>query len=125
MRDWRWQANGGVLLDGTGDMALSGADGRESLYDMVRTRLKAAVNGWKLYQIGAGLQERIGDPMGVELEMALKRQVARALTAEFLPKGAFQTEVISTGELITIFVYVNKSLVAQALLANDGTVTVE
>lgn len=125
MRDFRWQQNGGVLLDGSGDFALSSADGRESLYDMIRSRLKAAVNGWRLYQIGAGLQDYIGRTVDLETELAIKRSVARALQLDFLQQGTFQVETIAVADIITIFVYLNAQLVAQATLNEDGTVTVE
>lgn len=120
MIDFRWQSNGGILLDGTGDIALSSVDGVESLHDMVRTRLKAAVRGWRQYEIGAGLESFIGQTMNPELELEIKRQVSRALTKEFLKKGTFQIEVLSFPGQIHVLVYVNYLLVAQAVLQENG-----
>jgi hypothetical protein len=52
MVDFRWMSKGGVLLDATGDISFTTTPW-ECMVAMVNTRLKAAVNGWKLYPIGA------------------------------------------------------------------------
>lgn len=64
MADFRWTSLGGVLVDGRGDIATT-LSAREELETMVATRLKAAFNGWKLYQIGANLQAFIGSSVGI------------------------------------------------------------
>jgi hypothetical protein len=127
MIDWRWQSNGGILLDGTGDIALTSGDGVESLYDMVRTRLKAALSGWKLYPIGAGLQDFIGQGMdaNMELELDIKRQVSRSLMFEFLPKGSFQLETLSMPGQINLYVYLSGELLAMATITSAGEIHVE
>ena len=73
--DWRWQSNGGILLDGTGDIALTSDGTPESLLDIVRTRLKTTLNGWKLYRIGADLETFLGELIDPELELSIARQV--------------------------------------------------
>ena len=73
--DLKWMSQGGVLLDG-GDIAL--CDPLEGIKDMVRTRLKAALNAWKLYAIGADLEDFIGNAISDELEVSLRRQVVNA-----------------------------------------------
>jgi hypothetical protein len=118
--DYTWQDNGGILLDGSGDIALSSADGYESLLDMVRTRLKAAVNGWKLYSIGAGLDRFRGEMIDTELELMIKRQVAEALQLEFLPRGMFQVEALPAGNRIHVLVYLDGALAATAVVSQDG-----
>lgn len=111
--DWKWQSNGDLLLDGGGDIAITNSSSMESVIDMVKTRLKAAVDGWKLYSIGADLQARSGDTVSQELEITLRRQVSKTLSNQFLPKGSFQVESIAEGSKVTLFVYVNNSLIAQ------------
>lgn len=119
--DWRWQSNGDLLLDGTGDIAVTNSSTLESIVDMVRTRLKAAINGWKLYAIGADLDARIGDTMGPELELTLRRQVQQALTKQLLPIGSFQVQTLADNGKITIFVYLNNSLIAQTVVNTQTT----
>jgi len=65
---------GGVLLDGNGDIALCDS-ALESVRDIVRSRLKADLNGWQLYPIGADLQSQIGEMAPDELESAVQRLV--------------------------------------------------
>lgn len=113
MIDFRWCSEGGLLLDSTGDIALSSADGSESLRDMVRTRLKAALTGWQLYDIGADLDRRVGDVIDEELELSLQRQVERSLSGDLLPSGSFQVETLAESGRIHILVYVQKQLIAQ------------
>ncbi len=120
MIDWRWMSKGGLLLDGTGDIALTGSDGLESLEDMVRTRLKAALDGWKLYRIGADLGEQIGKTVDAELELEIKRQVVRSLTTEFMPRGAFRVETLADGGRVHVMVYVSGSLIAKAVVTKNA-----
>jgi hypothetical protein len=70
---------GGVLLDGNGDIALCDS-ALESVRDIVRSRLKADLNGWQLYPIGADLQSQIGEMAPDELESAVRRLVRTALS---------------------------------------------
>jgi hypothetical protein len=97
-------------VDGTGDLALGSPD--ESLQDMIQTRLKAAIDGWQLYRIGADLDNLIGRTVDAELELTIKRQVEAALTQDFLPRGSFQVKTLPNGTLIQVFVYINDSLMA-------------
>jgi hypothetical protein len=111
-------SRGGILLDGTGDIALTDPMGLESIQDMVRTRLKAALNGWKLYSIGADLQNCLGNTAIEELETAMSQQVHQSLTKSFLRAGTFQVETIieptvgNSGATATIYVFLNNSLLA-------------
>jgi hypothetical protein len=112
MIDYKWMSQGGLLLDGTGDISFS--DVENSIKEMVRTRLKADIDGWKLYAIGAGLDARRGDAITPELEVAISRQVTNSLSNQFLPSGSFNVKVIASVNRIDIFVYLNDTLIVTA-----------
>lgn len=57
--DLRWTSSGGLLLDGTGNLATT-LSSMEELQTMVATRRKAGPRSWKLYTIGAGFDSVIG-----------------------------------------------------------------
>lgn len=119
MVDFKWMSAGGLLVDGTGDIACtSGA--LESVQDIVRSRLKAALDGWKLYRIGAGLAEFPGNTVAPETEVAIRRQVSQALTRDFLPAGSFQIETLSDVDVIRVFVYLNKQLIGTAAVSRGA-----
>ena len=120
MVDFRWMSNGGILLDATGDIACTDSSTLESVVDIVRSRLKAALNGWKLYAIGADLQARVGGIVGAELEVALKRQVYQALSDGFLPRGVYSVETLSHGSTVRVLVYLKGQLIAQATLSRTN-----
>ena len=79
---------------------------------MITTRLKAAVNGWKLYAIGAGLDIYPGNPVNSNTELSIQRAVTASLTRQFLPSGSFTVQTLAVGNTIEIYVYVNQTLVA-------------
>ena len=120
MVDFQWQSQGGLLIDGTGDIACTSESTIDSAVDIVRSRLKAALNGWKLYAMGADLQAGVGEAVGPELELTLKRQVTQSLSDGFLPRGSFQVETLSMGGLIRVLVYLNGQMVVQAAVAPGG-----
>lgn len=111
--DYKWQSNGGLLLDGTGDIA-STQSPMETAIDMVRTRLKATLKAWKLYQIGAGLDTFIGNSSSAEAETAIQRQVLGALSKNYLPSGTFDVRTLRLGGTIQVYVYISDKLIAQA-----------
>jgi hypothetical protein len=113
--DWQWMSQGDILLAG-GDIAVTDPTTLVSLQDMVRTRLKAALNGWQLYPIGADLAARLGDTIDAELNITLRRQVNNSLTNQFLPRGSFVVTSITDNGTINLFVYINQSLIASASL---------
>jgi hypothetical protein len=113
--DWSWMSNGDLLLAG-GDLATTDPSTLASIQDMVRTRLKAAIDGWQLYSIGADLAARLGDTIDAELNITLRRQVNNSLTNQLLPRGSFNVKSIADHGTITIFVYINQSLIASATL---------
>lgn len=113
--DWAWMSNGDLLLSG-GDIGTTDPSTLASIQDMVRTRLKAAIDGWQLYPIGADLVARLGDTIDAELNITLRRQVNNSLTNQLLPRGSFNVKSIADHGLITIFVYINQSLIASATL---------
>jgi hypothetical protein len=94
--DFRWTSQGGVLIDGSGDIAMT-VTPQEELETMVATRLKAAVDGWKLYRIGAGLDDFKGSSIGINqnTELAIQRRVTSDLTNELLPAGSFTVQTRS------------------------------
>ena len=113
MSDLRWTSQGGVLMDGTGDIAIT-LTSIEELETMVATRLKAAINGWKLYLIGANLDAFIGSSVGINQNtaLAIQRQVIASLTNQLLPAGSFTVQTIVLGNEIQVLVYLGPSLVA-------------
>jgi hypothetical protein len=113
--DFAWMSQGDILLAG-GDIATTNPATLQSIQDMVRTRLKTSLNGWQLYPIGADLQARIGDTINAELNIRLRQQVNISLTNQFLPRGSFIVKSVTDNGLITIFVYLNQSLIASATL---------
>jgi hypothetical protein len=118
--DFRWQSQGGILLDGSGDIATTDPSTMESTVDVVRSRLKASLNGWKLYAIGADLQARVGDIIAPELEIALQRQVYNSLTNSFLPRGSFTVETLSFGDTVRVLVFISQTLIAQATVSRTS-----
>ena len=125
MVDWRWMSEGGLLLDGTGDIAFSDPTTTESLIDMVRTRLKALFTGWQNYRIGADLQSLLGQPLDAELEARIQRQVTTARSTQLLPRGSFQVLTLPNGERISVLVYIGQQLIAMAALNSNGEVTLQ
>ncbi len=113
--DWAWMSQGDLLLAG-GDIGTTDPTTLASLQDMVRTRLKASLYGWQLYPIGADLAARLGDTVDAELNIILRRQVNNSLTNQFLPKGSFIVKSLVDGDSITLFVYINQTLIASAVL---------
>lgn len=123
--DWKWMSNGGLLLDGTGDIA--GVDDPiASAIDMVSTRLKAALRGWRLYPIGADLERFIGNAITQELETSVSRQVMSSLSYQYLPSGTFQVKTLATAGAVTVYVYLNQQMIVSATVdPTNGTVTVQ
>src|ERR1035441_5937615 len=123
--DFKWCSQGGILLDGSGDIACTDPSTMESTVDVVRSRLKAALHGWKLYDIGADLQARVGDIIAPELEIALQRQVYNSLTNSFLPRGSFTVETLSFGDIVRVLVFISQTLVAQATVSRPSQTRAE
>jgi hypothetical protein len=111
MPDFRWQSFGGILLDGSGDIATT-LSSAEEISTMISTRLKAAVNGWQLYSIGAGLNLYPGNPVNANTEASIVRAVTSSLTNQFLSSGSFTVQTLAVGNTIEIYVYVGSTLVA-------------
>lgn len=107
--DFKWSSMGGVLLDGSGDIASSSP--RESMFDMIRTRLKADLDGWKLYRIGADLASLIGETRDEEMEVTVRRQINNSLANQLMPPGSFTIKTVPLGNEIRAYVYVNQDLV--------------
>jgi len=110
--DFAWMSQGGLLLDGTGDIQIS--SGMETIVSMVRTRLKSAVDGWKLYRIGAGLDQFPGNTSDAEAEVAIQRQVLAAVSNGLLPPSAFLVTTLRLGSEIQVYVYLRDSLIGTA-----------
>ena len=117
MTDFRWMSQGGLVLDSTGDIAFT-ASPWECLTAMVNTRLKAALNGWKLYQIGADLDNLLGSTVAAELELSIQRQVQASLSQDFLPTGSFTVSTLPVGNQDThVFVYIQNQMVASTTVS--------
>jgi len=114
--DYKWMSQGGLLLDGTGDIAFT-STGLETIVAMVRTRLKAAVDGWQLYRIGCGLDQFPGDTADTNTEVAIQRQVLNAISNGFLPASMFSVTTIKLGSVIQVYVYLNNQLIANTAVS--------
>lgn len=123
MPDFRWMSGGGILLDSTGDIATC-SNLEESVLDIIRSRLKAKLWGWKLYSIGADLELRIGDMVNPELELQIQRQVVDALTKSFLARNDFQVRTFAFGDRVLVTVLRNQQPVYQIQLQRDNPVQV-
>lgn len=110
MRDFAWSTSGGLLIDDTGDIAFSISDW-DCLRDMINTRLKTTLDGWKLYSIGANLQSVIGLTENQDLEDQIKKLVQISLTNQFLPLGSFTVSTIIIGNIIKVYVFIQNTLV--------------
>jgi hypothetical protein len=93
--DLRWTSHGGLLVDGTGDIAVT-TSAMEELQTMVATRLKAGPRSWKLYPIGAGLDSVIGASTGINqnTELAIQRRCLAA-TSDLLPAGSLKVQTVT------------------------------
>ena len=120
MTDFVWQSQGGVLIDGTGDLACTVESTIDSTVDVVRSRLKAALNGWKLYAVGADLQAGVGQVIGPELELTLERQVTQSLSDGFLASSSFQVQTLATSGQVLVLVYLSGQLIVQAAVTPAG-----
>ncbi len=120
MTDFVWQSQGGVLIDGTGDLACTVESTIDSTVDVVRSRLKAALNGWKLYAVGANLQAGVGQAIGPELELTLERQVTQSLSDGFLASSSFQVQTLATSGQVLVLVYLSGQLIVQAAVTPAG-----
>jgi hypothetical protein len=116
--DFQWMSSGGILLDGAGDIAVTREGSLDSIRDIVRSRLKAALQGWQLYAIGADLQRLVGQTVSAELETTVVRQIQTALSANFLPRGTFDVKTLTLNDSIQAIVFLNAAVVAQVLLEN-------
>ena len=116
MIDFRWMEFGGIYLDPSGDIAVTQAATLDSVRDIVQSRLKAALHGWKLYPIGADLEARIGEVADLEFTLSLQRQVTDALSNGFLPTNSFQVKVLTCRTRVEVLVYVQNTLLANATL---------
>jgi hypothetical protein len=120
--DFVWQSFGGCLLDSTGDLAVTASNAATDVQSIVQSRLKSAVNGWKLYTFGADLETVVGESVQAEIDTALQRSVISALTSDgFLDSSALDVIPLNSGAEITVLVYLNSQLIAQAGLANPQT----
>lgn len=120
--DFAWMSEGGLMLDGTGDILMS--SGLETVVSMVRTRLKSAVDGWKLYRIGCGLDQYPGSTSDAEAEISIQRRVLSSISSGFLPASAFRVTTLRLGSEIQVYVYLRDSLIGQASVNfNSPTVT--
>lgn len=81
---------------------------------MVRTRLRARLNGWQLYSIGADLATLPGNTCDAAIELAAQRLVTAALSNRFLPAGSFQVSTTRSGNKLDIYVFLANTLLTQA-----------
>jgi hypothetical protein len=115
MADLRWMSMGGTLLDGNGDLATT-LNSVEELESMVASRVKAAVDGWKLYTIGAGLEVFPGMPVNINTELSIQRAITSSLTRQFLSAGSFTIQTLAVGNSIEAYIYLNKTLLTSIVV---------
>ena len=116
--DLVWQSLGGLLLDGSGDLASTTGDTAD-VQSIGASRLNAATDGWKLYTFGANLQSVLGQTVSQEVETALQRAAVQSLTSDgFLDGGAIDVVVLGAGSQTLVLVYLHNQLIAQAGIAN-------
>jgi hypothetical protein len=109
--DFKVMPRGGLIIDSTGDIAFT-TTSFEAIQSMVIARLKASLNAYQLYQIGADLDAIVGNTISAELETTVNKQVVQSLTNQFLPMGTFTVETITVGSIIQVYVYIQNTLVA-------------
>lgn len=117
MADYAWASGGGTLLDNTGDISFS--TGFAEIQDLVITRLKASSEGWQLYDLSANLEDRIGDRISTNLQTKIQRQVTQALS-DILTTGMYQIKILTVGNTMQLYVFVNNTAVATATITPDG-----
>ena len=123
MSDFRWMTCGGLLVDGSGDIATTPAGSLENIQSMASSRVKAALNGWKLYPIGADLDSFLGNPTDPELQIGIERQVQATLTDNFLPASAVTVKTVAYGGQIFLMVYLSQSLILQTTISTQSGAT--
>ncbi len=79
MINFRWMEFGGIYLDLGGDIAVTQATSLGSLREIIQSRLKAALHGWKIYSIGADLEAGlwVPKPLRHKLSWLCARRVQR------------------------------------------------
>lgn len=111
-QDYKWMSQGGLLLDGSGDIAFT-SSALETIVSMTRTRLKATTNAWQLYPgMGAGLENFRGFTSDAEAEVAIQRTVLTSISSGFLPQSMFTVNTLRIYGQIQIFVFLNNQLIA-------------
>jgi hypothetical protein len=119
MADLQWMSAGGLVLDGTGDIALTIND-YQDLQSMIVTYLQANSNSWQLYNIGANLGSIPGNANNAEVEATVVKQIQSALSG-ILPSGSFSIKTLQVGSLFDVYFYINSKLVATTTI--DTAVT--
>jgi hypothetical protein len=103
--DIAWMSSGGMLLDGTGDIAFTTSDFTDVL-SMIATRLKADLGAWQSYPtIGANLKSLLGNVASQEINASAQKLISTSLTNQFLSQGDFVVKTILVGKLLNIYVY--------------------
>jgi len=105
---------GGVLMDGSGDLALT-QTATEELSTMAATRVKGSTNAWKLYPgICANLDSYTGSSVGINqnTELSIQRSTSASLTNQFLPSGSFTVQTLTLGDEVQVLVYLGQLLIA-------------
>lgn len=121
--DYNWMSQGGIMLDGSGDIAFTSSP-ISCVKQMVRTRLKAAIDGWKQYKIGCGLDDFIGGTSDAPTEVQIQRRVIQALSSNYLPAGVFNVKTLRLGGVIQVYVYINNQLIADVQVEVNSNNTV-
>lgn len=119
--DYKWMSQGGLLLDGSGDIAFTSSS-LETTIAMVRSRLKAAVNGWQLYPgMCVGLDNFRGNTSNSQTEADIQRAVLNSISSGYLPKSSFTVNTLRIYGAIQIYVFLNSQLIATSSIDTTNT----
>ena len=119
--DYAWMSQGGLLLDGSGDISFTSSP-LTTVIQMVRTRLKASTNAWQLYPgLGAGLDSFKGNTSNAEIEITIQRTVLSAISNNFLPQSVFTVNTLRIYGQIMIYVFLNDQLIASSSIQTINT----
>jgi hypothetical protein len=79
--DFAWTSRGDLVIGHSGDIMDTYEDPLRSLYEEVRTRIMSVTGDWRNYpDLGAGLEDYVGEPNNKVTAEALKVRIITAIT---------------------------------------------
>jgi len=122
LKDFAWAPCGSWLVDAAGDLAETSNVSLESEKSLIESILKASAEDWKLYPVGAGLEELIGSVARPELEVVAERRVMEAIRRTLLGDFTYRPTVTAflTGNVLDILVFFGNQKIAAARVSQEG-----